>query len=430
MIPRYTRKSMGDLWSDRNRYSTWLKVELAALEAQAELGMVPEEAARTIMDKASFDPKRIEEIEAEVKHDVIAFTTSVADSIGELSRYFHYGLTSSDVVDTALAMVARNAIELILENVREFRAILKDRAFAFKKMVMVGRTHGIHAEPTTLGLKFARWYAEMGRNMERLERARKAIAVGKLSGAVGTFAHLPPAVEKRACEKLDLAPDAITTQVISRDRHAELLAALALTGSTLEEIATEIRHLQRTEVREVEEPFSSGQKGSSAMPHKRNPVGCENICGLARMLRGYLVPAMENVALWHERDISHSSTERITLPDATTLLDYMLHRLGGILKGLVVYPEAMKANLAKTKGLIYSGEVLLALTKSGLPREEAYALVQSVAMRCWKGEGDFLGLLVAEPEVVAKITKEELAKAFDPWRFLTHLDELFARVFG
>jgi len=429
MISRYTREPMARLWSDENRYAAWLKVELAALQAQAEAGMVPAEAAREIAAKARFDVARIEEVEAVVKHDVIAFTTSVADSIGELSRYFHYGLTSSDVVDTALAMLTRDAVDLVLEGVERMLAVLKSQAFRYKDQVMIGRTHGIHAEPTTLGLKFALWHAEMERDRARLRAARATIAVGKLSGAVGTFAHLPPSLEEAVCARLGLAPDPITTQVIQRDRHAEVLLTLALTGATLEKIATEIRHLQRTDVREVEEPFSKGQKGSSAMPHKRNPVGSENITGLARLLRGYAVPALENVALWHERDISHSSTERVTLPDATTLLDYMLHRMAGILEGLLVYPEAMAQNLQKTRGLIFSQRVLLALTRAGVSREEAYAAVQGAAMRCWAGEGTFLDLVSAEPAVAGKLSRETLAGEFDPRHFLTHVDAIFARVF-
>ncbi len=430
MIQRYRRQAMERLWSDQNRYGAWLKVELAALEAQAEAGLVPKDAAREIAAKARFDVGRIEEVEAVVRHDVIAFTTSVGDSIGPLSRYFHYGLTSSDVVDTALAMLTRDAMEIILKGVDEFSSTLKKQAFKYKGQVMIGRTHGIHAEPTTLGLKFALWHAEMARNRKRLAAARDSIAVGKLSGAVGTFAHLPPSIEESVCRKLGLAPDPVTTQVIQRDRHAEVLCAIALCGATLEKIATEIRHLQRTDVREVEEPFAKGQKGSSAMPHKRNPVGCENITGLARLLRGYAIPALENVALWHERDISHSSTERITLPDATTLLDYMLDRLGSILEGLLVYPEAMAANLNKTRGLIYSQRVLLALAKAGMGREEAYAVVQTAAMKCWAGEGGFMDLLLAEPAVAARLTKEQLSKEFVPEIFLQNVDAIFKRVFA
>jgi adenylosuccinate lyase len=430
MISRYTRRQMAEHWSDENRYATWLKVELAALQSQAEMGLVPLDAALEIAAKARFDAARIEAIEETVKHDVIAFTTSVGESIGDLSRYFHYGLTSSDVVDTSLALMTRDALDLVLQGVDRFREILKKRAFAHKELICIGRTHGVHGEPTTFGLKFALWYEEMGRNRARLSAAREVIAVGKLSGAVGTFAHLPPELEERVCQKLGLTPDPVSTQVIQRDRHAEALCALAITGATLEKIATEIRHLQKTEVREVEEPFSKGQKGSSAMPHKRNPVSCENMTGLARLLRGYAIPALEDVALWHERDISHSSVERVILPDATTLLDYMLHRLGGVLDGLLVYPEAMAANLNRTRGLIYSQQCLLALTRAGMNREEAYAYVQAAAMRCWNGEGDFLDLLAGTPEVAAKIPRAELAEFFDPKLFLTHVDAIFARVFG
>ncbi len=430
MIPRYSREGMARHWSEENKYATWLKVELAALQAQADQEIVPKEAAEEISEKAAFNVDRILEIEETVKHDVIAFTTSVADSIGDLSRYFHYGLTSSDVVDTSLCLLTRDALDIILEGAVRFREILRRQAFQYKNRVMIGRTHGIHAEPTTLGLKFALWYMDMSRNLRRLTTARETIAVGKVSGAVGTYAHLPPEVEKGVCSRLGLRPAPISTQVIQRDRHAEVLNTLALTGATLEKIAVEIRHLQRTDVREVEEPFSKGQKGSSAMPHKRNPVGCENMTGLARVLRGYAVTAMENVALWHERDISHSSTERITIPDATTLLDYMLHRLGKILEGLLVYPEAMEANLNKTRGLIYSQRALLLLTRSGLSREEAYAAVQECAMRCWGGEGDLLTLLAAHPTVSGRISKVDLAREFKPENFLTHVDAIFERVFG
>jgi len=429
MILRYTREGMRRLWSDENRYATWLRVELAALETQAELGIVPREAAEEIAAKAVFDIDRILEIEETVKHDVIAFTTSISESIGDLSRYFHYGLTSSDVVDTAMCLMIKEALEAILEGVDRFREILRDQAYAYKDQAMMGRTHGIHGEPTTLGLKFALWWEEMGRNRRRLEAALRAISVGKISGAVGTFAHLPPEVEAGACRRLGLEAARISTQVIQRDRHGEVLNAVALCGATLEKIAVEIRHLQKTEVRELEEPFSKGQKGSSAMPHKRNPVGCENMTGLARLLRGYAATALENVALWHERDISHSSTERVTLPDATTLLDYMLHRLGGILQGLHVYPEAMAANLNRTRGLIYSQRCLLALTRAGLSREEAYTIVQENAMRCWAGEGAFLDLVAADARLAERIPRSELEKEFRPEPFLVHVDEIFRRVF-
>ena len=421
---------MGRLWSDESRFSAWMKVEIAALETQAEMGLVPAEAAMEIAGKASFDVSRILEIEEVVKHDVIAFTTSVAESIGDLSRYFHYGLTSSDVVDTALAMMTAEALGALISGAEELRSVLRERAQRHREQIMVGRTHGVHAEPTTLGLKFALWYEEVGRDIRRLAAAREGISVGKLSGAVGTFAHLPPEVEEGVCRRLGLKPDPVSTQVIQRDRHAEVLSAIAITGGTLEKIATEIRHLQRTEVREVEEPFSKGQKGSSAMPHKRNPVGCENISGLARLLRGYLVSALEDMALWHERDISHSSVERVILPDATTLLDYMLSRITGILRDLRVLPESMEANISRTRGLIYSQKFLLALTRAGLSREEAYSAVQGAAMRCWEGEGNLLELLAADPAVSKAVPREALEGAADPKDFLKNSGEIFRRVFG
>lgn len=430
MIKRYTRKEMADLWSEENKYGTWLRVELAALQAQAGLGIVPSDAAKEIVSRASFSVERIEEIEETVKHDVIAFTTSVSESIGALSSYFHYGLTSSDVVDTSWCMLTKEALSLLIRETDALRAVLKEQALRHKGTIMVGRTHGVHAEPISFGLKFALWYEETGRDRARLEKAMETISVGKLSGAVGTYAHLAPEVEEKAMAMLGLAPANIATQVIQRDRFAEVMFAVAVTGATLEKIATEIRHLQRTEVREAEEPFTEGQKGSSAMPHKRNPVGAENITGLARLLRGYLVPALENVALWHERDISHSSTERVSVPDATTLLHYMLRRMTGILKDLHVYPENMEANLEKTRGLIYSQKVLLALTKEGLTREDAYAVVQKAAMRTWKGEGHFLDLLMEEEKVREKFSREKLSAAFDPRPYLAYVDTIFGRVFG
>jgi len=429
MIGRYTKKEMAALWSEENKYGTWLKVELAALAAQAELGIVPAEAAKEIAAKATFSVKQIEEIEETVKHDVIAFTTSVAGSIGPLSSYFHYGLTSSDVVDTSWCILTKDALTLIVEEAETLRKILREQAFRHKETVMVGRTHGVHAEPISFGLKFALWHEEIGRDLSRLRGARENISVGKLSGAVGTYAHLSPEVEEKAMKKLGLRPANIATQVIQRDRFAEVLFAVAVTGATLEKIATEVRHLQRTEVREAEEPFTEGQKGSSAMPHKRNPVGAENITGLARLLRGYLVAALENVALWHERDISHSSTERVSIPDATTLLHYMLKRMSGILKDLHVYPENMAANLEKTRGLIYSQKVLLSLTKAGLSREDAYLVVQKAAMRTWKGEGHFLDLLMEEEKVRGKFTREKLSESFDPRPYLAHVDSIYRKVF-
>jgi adenylosuccinate lyase len=430
VIARYTRPEMRDLWTDEAKYRAWLRVELAATEALARRGLVPEKDLATIKAKAGFDPRRIAEIEAEVKHDVIAFLTSVAEHVGPASRHVHFGLTSSDVVDTALALVLVQACDILLAGIDRLLAVLRRRAIAHKTTVMVGRTHGIHAEPYTLGLKFAGWYLEMERDRARLSAARAEVAVGKLSGAVGTYAHLEPAIEAEVMAALGLSAEALATQVIPRDRHAALVAALGILASSLDRIATEIRHLQRTDVREVEEPFSAGQKGSSAMPHKRNPIGCENVSGLARVVRSHVQAALENVPLWHERDISHSSVERVILPDATTLCDYMLHRMTGILDGLIVYPERMAENMARMKGLIFSQAVLLALAKAGLSREAAYAIVQRSAMKVWAGEGTFHDLLAADPEVGAAIDRGTLAACFDPARTLVHVDAIFARAFG
>ena len=429
MIERYTTKEMKELWSEERKYSVWLKVELSALQAQSDFGIVPEEIANEIIKKAKFDVKRILEIEEIVKHDVIAFTTSVSESIGDLSQYFHYGLTSSDVVDTSLCYLTRISLSLIMDEVDVLLSVLKDKSFEHKKTIMVGRTHGVHAEPITLGLKFALYYDEMKRNKERLKEASEVISVGKLSGAVGTYAHLSPEVEKRTLELLGLKSENISTQVIQRDRFAQVIFAIAITGATLEKIATEIRHLQKTEVREVEEPFSKGQKGSSAMPHKRNPVGCENITGLARLLRGYLIPSLENIPLWHERDISHSSVERVIIPDATTVLHYILRRMKNILSGLIVYPKNMERNLNKTNGLLYSQKVLLALTKSGMSREDAYSIVQNSAMKCWEEERDFLEILWENPQIREKFTKERLKGLFNPEDYLKEIDTIYKRVF-
>ncbi len=429
MIERYTTKEMKELWSEEKKYSVWLKVELSALQAQSDFGIVPEEIANEIIKKAKFDVKRILEIEEIVKHDVIAFTTSVSESIGDLSQYFHYGLTSSDVVDTSLCYLTRISLSLIMDEVDVLLSVLKDKSFEHKKTIMVGRTHGVHAEPITLGLKFALYYDEMKRNKERLKEASEVISVGKLSGAVGTYAHLSPEVEKRTLELLGLKSENISTQVIQRDRFAQVIFAIAITGATLEKIATEIRHLQKTEVREVEEPFSKGQKGSSAMPHKRNPVGCENITGLARLLRGYLIPSLENIPLWHERDISHSSVERVIIPDATTVLHYILRRMKNILSGLIVYPKNMERNLNKTNGLLYSQKVLLALTKSGMSREDAYSIVQNSAMKCWEEERDFLEILWENPQIREKFTKERLKGLFNPEDYLKEIDTIYKRVF-
>ncbi|NMB99419.1 MAG: adenylosuccinate lyase [Thermoanaerobaculaceae bacterium] len=429
MIERYCTKEMKDLWSEENKYSTWLEVELAALKSQSELGIVPQKICQEILQKANFDIKRINEIEETVKHDVIAFTTSVGEHIGELSSYFHYGLTSSDVVDTSWCILTSRALKLILNEGEKLLETAKKQAFKYKDTIMIGRTHGVHAEPYTLGLKFALFYDELKRDKKRLETALETISVGKLSGAVGTYAHLSPEVEKRTLRKLGVKPENISTQVVQRDRFAEVVFAIAITGATLEKFATEIRHLQKTEVREVEEPFSKGQKGSSAMPHKRNPVGCENITGLARLLRGYLIPAIENISLWHERDISHSSVERVIIPDSTTVLHYVLRRMERIIRDLFVYPENMKTNLEKTKGLLYSQKVLLALAQKGFSREEAYLLVQSSAMKVWNNEGSFEDLLYKEPKIRKVFSKKELHSLFEPKSFLKEVDTIFKRVF-
>lgn len=429
MIERYCTKEMKDLWSEENKYSTWLEVELAALKSQSELGIVPQKICQEILQKANFDIKRINEIEETVKHDVIAFTTSVGEHIGELSSYFHYGLTSSDVVDTSWCILTSRALKLILNEVEKLLETAKKQALKYKDTIMIGRTHGVHAEPYTLGLKFALFYDELKRDKKRLETALETISVGKLSGAVGTYAHLSPEVEKRTLKKLGVKPENISTQVVQRDRFAEVVFAIAITGATLEKFATEIRHLQKTEVREVEEPFSKGQKGSSAMPHKRNPVGCENITGLARLLRGYLIPAIENISLWHERDISHSSVERVIIPDSTTVLHYVLRRMERIIRDLFVYPENMKTNLEKTKGLLYSQKVLLALAQKGFSREEAYLLVQSSAMKVWNNEGSFEDLLYKEPKIRKVFSKKELHSLFEPKSFLKEVDTIFKRVF-
>jgi adenylosuccinate lyase len=430
MIARYTRAEMAALWSDEEKYRAWLRVELAATETLAARGLVPADDLATIRAKATFDVARIVAIEAEVKHDVIAFLTSVAEHVGPASRHIHYGLTSSDVVDTAQALLLVRACDLLLAGLTDLLAVLKRRAIEHKQTVMVGRTHGIHAEPYTLGLKFVGWYLEMTRNRARLTAAREEIRFGKLSGAVGTYAHLDPSIESDVLAKLGLNAEPLATQVIPRDRHASLVASLGILASSLDRIATEIRHLQRTDVREVEEPFARGQKGSSSMPHKRNPIGCENVCGLARLVRAYVQAALEDVPLWHERDISHSSVERVMLPDATTLVDYMLHRMTGILDGLLVYPERMAENLGRMKGLVFSQAVLLALASAGLSRETAYDAVQRAAMAVWAGKGSFQDLLAADPGVAAALPPASLAECFDAARSLKHVDTIYARAFG
>ena len=432
MIPRYSRPKMAAIWEPANRFSLWLTIEILACEAWAELGVVPKEAVAEIKAKANFDMAalvpRIDEIERRTKHDVVAFTEAVAEKIGPVSRYIHLGLTSSDILDTCLACQMRQAADLLLEDVSAVEAALATLAVRHKRTAMIGRTHGIHAEPTTFGLKVAMWLMEMRRAAERLTRARVVASYGKLSGAVGTFANVPPQVEEYVCAKLGLKPEPISTQIIQRDRHAEYLAVLGIVGASLDKFATEIRHLQRTEVREVEEPFSEGQKGSSAMPHKRNPVSCEQISGLARLLRSNAQAGLENVALWHERDISHSSVERVILPDGTILLDYLLAKFRDIVQGMRVYPEQMLRNLNATHGVIFSQQALLALSKAGATREAAYQMVQRNAMRAWEtGEG-FRTLLLADAEVGAVLSPAEIESCFELEYHLRHVDAIFRRV--
>jgi adenylosuccinate lyase len=435
MISRYTRAEMGRIWGDQNKFAQWLEVELAAAEALAELGEVPVEAARALRAHAGFDLERIHQIEAEVKHDVIAFTTSVAETMaaaghaGE-SRWLHFGLTSNDVVDTAQALQLKQASAILLEGLGRLRETLKRRALEFQHMVQIGRTHGVHAEPITFGLKLAIWYEEAGRNLERLRAAAEGLRVGKISGAVGTFAHIGPEAEERICARLGLVPAPVTSQVIQRDRHAAYTSALALVTAGLEKIALEVRHLQRTEVREAEEYFSAGQKGSSAMPHKRNPVTSEQICGLARVVRANAQAAFEDIALWHERDISHSSVERVILPDSTILTDYLLHKTTQLIDKLLVYPERMRRNLEMTKGLVYSGQLLLDLAAAGMLRERAYKLVQSHAMRAWQEESDFRAAIESDAEIRRALGAEGIARSFSLDRQLRNVDKIFARVFG
>ena len=426
---------MGRIWSDRNRFQQWLEVELAAAEALAEMGIVPQEAARLLRAHAGFEPERVLEIEKEVRHDVIAFTTAVAESMtraghAEASRWLHYGLTSNDVVDTAQALLLQQAAALILADLEALRAVLKRRALEFRHTVQIGRTHGVHAEPIVFGLKFAIWYEEAGRDLARLRAAAEDLRVGKMSGAVGTFAHIGPDAEERICARLNLRPAAVTSQVIQRDRHAAFVAALALAAALCEKIALEERHLQRTEVREAEEYFARGQKGSSAMPHKRNPVTSEQICGLARVVRSNAQAAFENVALWHERDISHSSVERVILPDSTILADYLLTKTTELVDRLMVYPERMRRNLEMTRGLVFSGQLLLDLASAGMMREDAYRIVQGHAMRAWEQEGDFRAAIDADPEIRAVLTPGRIAEAFSLERQLRNVDRIFERVFG
>jgi len=430
LIPRYTRPEMGRIWTDENKFRCWLQVETAASLTLADAGLVPREAAQAIAERGGFEVKRIHEIEAEVKHDVIAFTTAVAEKVGPQARWLHFGLTSNDVVDTAQALQIKEASRIIAEDLVRLRDVLARRAQEFKHTPTIGRTHGIHAEPVTFGLKLANWYSETTRNIARFERSAEEMRVGKLSGAVGNLAHLEPEMEEKICRRLGLEPAAISSQVIQRDRHAYYLATLATIAATLEKIALEVRHLQRTEVREAEEYFSEKQKGSSAMPHKRNPVTSEQICGLARLVRANAQAAFENVALWHERDISHSSVERVILPDSTILVDYLLAKTTDLVDRLMVYPARMLKNLESTGGLVFSGQLLLDLAEHGMSREDAYRLVQKHAMRAWKEDLIFKDLIMQDPEITSRVPKEQLEKAFDLKRQLRNVDKIFKRVFG
>jgi len=427
MIERYSRPQMKRVWSDENKFNKWLEVEIAVCDAWAEIGAIPREAIPKIK-LAKCNIKRMEEILKETRHDMTAFLGSVSEGLGEESRFIHLGLTSSDVMDTALSLQLVEATELLTQDIKELISLLAQKAMEHKYTPMIGRTHGVHAEPITFGLKIAIWVEEMRRNLQRLVEAKRAIAVGKISGAVGTYAMVPPEVEQRACRKLGLVPSPISNQILQRDRHAQFMTTLAIIASSLEKFAMEFRGLQRTEVGEVGEPFGTGQTGSSAMPHKRNPELCERICGLARLVRGYALTSMENIALWHERDISHSSTERIILPDSCLLLDYCLALFNSIIKGLQVYPQRMKKNLEFTKGLVFSQRVMLALIDKGLSRQKAYELVQQNAMKAWKGNKDFLNLLKADPEITATLPQPELEPLFDYQYYLRHVDEIFERL--
>ena len=429
MIKRYTNPEMGAIWSDQRRYETWLEVELAAADAMAEAGIVPAEAARELRARAAFDIARIEEIELTTQHDVIAFTTAVAEKVGPSARWLHFGLTSSDVIDTAQAIQMRESCDLIIKGIAALLEAVRERAAEHRRTPMIGRTHGVHAEPMTFGVKLALWYAELQRDLDRLLRAREVISVGKVSGAVGTFAHLDPEIEARVCERLGLQPAPVSSQVIQRDRHAELMAALAITAASLEKFALEIRGLQKTEIGEVEEPFGKGQKGSSAMPHKRNPIGCEQITGLARLLRANAMAAFENVALWHERDISHSSVERVILPDSFIALDHMLRRFTRIVRNMVVYAERMRENLERSRGVVFSGTVLLELARRGVSREQAYEWVQRNAMRSFAERMPFKALLLADQDLLKVLTPAEIERAFDLEDQLRNVDAIFERVF-
>jgi adenylosuccinate lyase len=430
MIDRYMPEDFAAIWSEENMFRTWLRVELETCRVLAEKGWIPKESMETIGKKADFSVPRIKEIENITHHDLIAFTTSVAEFVGPDSRYIHWGLTSTDVVDTARGLQLKQASEKILIAIDELRSAIGDRAQEHRKTVMMGRTHGVHAEITTFGLKLAVWFDEMRRNRERMKHAAATVSVGKISGAVGTFAHLDPDVEAKVCERMGLKPAPVSTQTLQRDRHAEYLCTLAIIGCSLDKFATEIRHLQRTEVREAEEPFAAGQKGSSAMPHKRNPVKCEQVSGLSRVLRGYALTALENVALWHERDISHSSAERIILPDATSCLCYMLRAMTRIIRKMVVYPERMRKNIDLTRGLAYSGQLLLDLTRKGVLREEAYRWIQRCSMKVWDEDKDFVQILLEDPDITKVLTSDEIRSVVNPELQLRNTDAIFSRVFG
>jgi adenylosuccinate lyase len=430
MIARYTLPEMAAIWSLENKFQKWLDVEIAVCEVHAEDGTIPAEAVEEIKAKAAFTVERINEIEKTTDHDVIAFTTNLAENIGEAARFVHYGLTSSDVVDTANALLLRESCDVLLAKIDAMLPVLKRRAYEFKDTPQMGRTHGIHAEPTSFGLVWALWYSEMQRNRERLERAKEAVSVGKISGAVGAFAHLGPDVEERVCERLGIKAAPVSTQVIQRDRYAEYLSTLAIIASTLEKIALQVRHWQRTEVREAQEAFKKGQKGSSAMPHKRNPILSERICGMARTVRANSIVGLENVALWHERDISHSSAERIVLPDTSATLDYMLAKTTSLLDTLVVYPENMLRNINLMRGLVFSGQLMLALTQKGVSREDAYVYTQRNAMKVWDEGGEYRELIEKDADVTSRLSTEEIARVFDLKHYLRNVDKVFARVFG
>jgi len=430
MIERYTLPEMGAVWSQQNKFQKWLDVEIAVCEVHAEDGTIPKDALAEIKSKAAFTVERINEIEKTTDHDVIAFTTNLAENIGPSARFVHYGLTSSDVVDTANALLLKDACDLLLKKVDALLVVLKRRAFEFKDTPQIGRTHGIHAEPTSFGLVWALWYSEMQRNKARLETARERVAVGKISGAVGAFAHLAPDVEERVCKKLGISAADVSTQVIQRDRYAEYLCTLAIIASTLEKIALQVRHWQRTEVREAQEKFKTGQKGSSAMPHKRNPILSERICGMARTVRANSIVGLENVALWHERDISHSSAERIVLPDSSATLDYILAKATSLLDTLVVYPENMLKNLNLTHGLVFSGQLMLALTQKGISREDAYVFTQRNAMKVWDEGGDYAELIKSDADIASHLSEEEIARVFDLKHYLRNVGKVFDRVFG